>query len=602
MININQLNQNNNYSFGKPNVENIFSTLLLRQSNTTTGDVGKIIPILVREMQPNQQLNVLQSLNIQFTPLVSNLLHQVGGEINHYFVPYRILWDKWETFITGGETGVEEPPLPNYTLKDVVSFIGEKLQKLKKTEYDELLEICKKYILKTNYEIETIEKFNKYKDQATKALLQTNWDYLGMPLGEYLLFFLAENNKNLKKAAFNTNAIKKLEFGEITPEQIKYFENEDNFDINKLNFMAINKIYNDWVRVMDWEPEKKLDELEASTANWNWDYFTRARRYQLRGAMPTIPIDISHRHNFATNVYDYDNTGVVIKDNNVNAEAIMINTSSSVAGTPAIQTFNENENGKAVLFKIQESAKAKASLEFTDIMTAAALMSYYSTNAKIKPRYSEQLLARWNVRIQDARVQQAEYLGTEYIEITSQGIINTSDKQGEITGQLWGNGQAMQGFYRAQEHGVFISELIIKPSNVYEQGINELYKHQNKFDYATPEFVNLPDVPIKKREIDPLATDEVLGYKSIYDEYRTSTNLVTGLVRPSVNAGLGSYTLARNIQARGTNFNFGRIVKCIPDMERVKQFIDQPDFILIVVNEIKTIIPLPYQSTPEMAL
>nr|DAI49539.1 MAG TPA: Major capsid protein [Microviridae sp.] len=600
MININQLNQNNNYSFGKPNVENIFSTLLLRQSNTTTGEVGKIIPILVREMQPNQQINVLQSLNIQFTPLVSNLLHQVGGEINHYFVPYRILWDKWETFITGGETGVEEPPLPNYTLKDVISFIGDKLQKLKKTEYEEFLEICKKYILKTNYEIETIEKFNKYKEQATKALLQTNWDYLGMPLGEYLLFFLAENKNNLKRTQFNTNAIKKLEFGEITPEQIKYFENEDNFDINKLNFMAINKIYNDWVRVMDWEPEKKLDELEANTANWNWDYFTRARRYQLRGAMPTIPVNILHTHKFNIKLQDGNNNiingintadriGITLKDNFVTTEE---DTPQGIQLAPA----------KSIQFSVEKSPNQQARLEFDDIMTAAALMSYYSTNAKIKPRYSEQLLARWNVRIQDARVQQAEYLGTEYIEITSQGIINTSDKQGEITGQLWGNGQAMQGFYRAQEHGVFISELIIKPSNVYEQGINELYKHQNKFDYATPEFVNLPDVPIKKREIDPLATDEVLGYKSIYDEYRTSTNLVTGLVRPSVNAGLGSYTLARNIQARGTNFNFGRIVKCIPDMERVKQFIDQPDFILIVVNEIKTIIPLPYQSTPEMAL
>lgn len=575
MININSLNQNNDYQLGKPNVQKVFSNLLMRKSNTTSGDVGKIIPIFVQEMLPNQQINVMQSINVQFTPLVSNLLHQMNAEINHYFVPYRLIWDEWEKFITGGETGLEEPEIPNYTIEEVMLQLEKIKDKMKQKGYQ--VEIETETIFEKIRDRDPFASINieKVKKDLDATILQTNWDYLGLPTAEYIANFLfLSEDLNTRNGELER---KYLAEG-IEQKNLDFFKNKENFKINKLNFRAINKIYNDWIRVMDWEPEKNIDDITTGIANWNWDYFTRARKYQLRGAMPTIPVKNTLIDFFA-----------ITTGGQAGAEELEINGATFKVGTT---------NTNRVIARL----KPEAGFEFDDLMTAAALMNYYTANARLKPRYSEQLLARWGVRIQDARVQQAEYLGSEYLSITSQGIINTGDKQGQITGQIWGNGQAMQGRYRAQEHGVFISELVIKPANVYEQGVPALYKHKTKFDFATPEFVNLPDQPIKKSELDPLAGDEVLGYKSIYDEYRTTTNIVTGLLRPSIKAGLKTYTLARNVDIHSQGKNFGNIVKCIPEMERIKQYLDQPDFILIIMNEIQTVIPLPYQSNPEMAL
>lgn len=581
MININSLNQNNDYQLGKPNIQKVFSNLLMRKSNTTSGDVGKIIPIFVQEMLPNQQIDVRQSINLQFTPLVSNLLHQINAEIDHYFVPYRLVWDEWEKFITGGETGLEEPPIPSFELKGMAKYIKEALLEKQKKGY----KLKNESTLKMMESILKEEKITLLLEEPAmaqdidNALIGTNWDYLGLPLGNYITeFFIWEPKINKNLASVIADAKEK---GVL--DQKKYFNanNDYYFHINKLNFRAINKIYNDWVRVIDWEPEKDIDDITVGIANWNWDYFTRARRYQLRGAMPSVPVSSSM---VVFQALDSSN-----KPNNYpNSRLLKINSGEfNIAGTQTDRI---------------EAKTDKAQFEFDDLMTAAALMSYYTANAKIKPKYSEQLLARWGVKIQDARVQQAEYLGSEYLSITSQGIVNTANDQGQITGQIWGNGQAMQGRYRAQEHGVFISELVVKPANVYEQGVPALMKHRTKFDFATPEFINLPDQPIKKEELDPLAGEEVLGYKSIYDEYRTTTNIVTGLLRPSLKDGLKTYTLARNVDIHSKGKTFGDVVKCIPDMDRIKQYLDQPDFILIIINEVKTIIPLPYQSNPEMAL
>lgn len=582
MININSLNQNNSYSFGKPNIKKFFSNLLIRKSNTTSGDVGKIIPIYVQEMLPNQQINVKQSINVQFTPLVSNLLHQMNAEINHYFVPYRLIWEEWEKFITGGETGVEEPPIPSYNLREICEKVAEnlkiKIEKGYKLQDKDTLNIMQKVAKGEKIELQA---FNEKLDQdISEGLLGTNWDYLGLPMGEYIgkyLRWTPEINKNMA-AVIEETENKEPEWYKTAA---KYFNNDYYFNINKLNFRAINKIYNDWVRVIDWEPEKAIDDLNIGTANWNWDYFTRARRYQLRGAMPSVPVSSSMV------VFQ-----ALQEDNKIFDER----------GSRLLKLNSSNFNIAGYETKKIQAVTDSAKFEFDDLMTAAALMSYYTANAKIKPKYSEQLLARWGVNIQDARVQQAEYLGSEYLSITSQGIVNTGEKQGTITGQIWGNGQTQNGRYRAQEHGVFISELIVKPANVYEQGVPALLQHRTKFDFATPEFVNLPDQPIKKNELDPLAGEDVLGYKSIYDEYRTTTNIVTGLLRPSLKTGLKTYTLARNVNIHDKNKSFGDVVKCIPDMERIKQYINQPDFILIIVNEIQTIVPLPYQSEPEMAL
>ena len=66
---------------------------------------------------------------LRFQPLVAPVLHEINMYVHYYFVPYRLLWDDWEDFITGGVTGDYSVTPPqwtptNYTIGSLWDYMG----------------------------------------------------------------------------------------------------------------------------------------------------------------------------------------------------------------------------------------------------------------------------------------------------------------------------------------------------------------------------------------------------------------------------------------------------------------------------------------------
>jgi len=78
-----------------------------------TCDMGQIIPVLATAALPGDVFQLDNSCVIRFQPMVAPILHQVDVETFYFFVPYRLLDDQFETFITKGVQGTTEltPPL-----------------------------------------------------------------------------------------------------------------------------------------------------------------------------------------------------------------------------------------------------------------------------------------------------------------------------------------------------------------------------------------------------------------------------------------------------------------------------------------------------------
>ena len=70
-----------------------------------TCDMGQLIPVMCDEMVPGDTFKVANSVVIRFQPLVAPIMHEINVYVHYFFVPYRILWDDWEEFITGGVDG-----------------------------------------------------------------------------------------------------------------------------------------------------------------------------------------------------------------------------------------------------------------------------------------------------------------------------------------------------------------------------------------------------------------------------------------------------------------------------------------------------------------
>lgn len=74
--------------------------------------MGSLVPIGLTEVLPGDTIQQATSALVRVSPLVNPVMHPVEIKIHHWYVPFRILWDDWEDFITGGPDGANDSIFP----------------------------------------------------------------------------------------------------------------------------------------------------------------------------------------------------------------------------------------------------------------------------------------------------------------------------------------------------------------------------------------------------------------------------------------------------------------------------------------------------------
>jgi len=87
----------------------------LSYSKLFTCDMGQLIPVVCDEMVPGDTFDMGAEIIVRFQPLVAPILHPINVYVHSFFVPYRLLWNQWEDFITRGVSGDLEPVIPRWT-------------------------------------------------------------------------------------------------------------------------------------------------------------------------------------------------------------------------------------------------------------------------------------------------------------------------------------------------------------------------------------------------------------------------------------------------------------------------------------------------------
>nr|QJB20338.1 MAG: major capsid protein [Microvirus sp.] len=86
----------------------------LSYTKLLTCDMGQLIPVMCDEVVPGDIFKIGNQSVIRMQPLVAPVLHEINAYVHYFFVPYRLLWDDWEDFITGGEDGNNVSVLPKW--------------------------------------------------------------------------------------------------------------------------------------------------------------------------------------------------------------------------------------------------------------------------------------------------------------------------------------------------------------------------------------------------------------------------------------------------------------------------------------------------------
>lgn len=533
----------------------------LSYSVKTTMEMGKLYPIAIQEMVPGDTFKLGNEVVINLQPMNAPAYINLNWYCYAFFVPYRVLWDKWEEFITKGQDGDTTIELPKFE--------------------------------RNQYITDSAFRYN------------TLWDYFGFPTGvvpsglsapvdfpwrAYNLiwneYFRDENLQDAvgvdpsdKTVAFNTDVLN-VNWGK------DYFTGALPFaqrgtasalpitsDLSKSNDLMLNSL----LEVGTYTGSQGVGFEQLSSKN-----------YQIPGA---------------------SGSGSTVRGLNEGLDNLKIYAGGNSATTESSSKIDLS--GTVV----------STSADVEDLRMMFAIQRWQEINARGGVRYTEFLRAQYGTSPRDERLQRPEFIGGCKSPIIVQNVLqqsnaeNNSAQQKTLVGTKYGQGMTADvnnlGTYYASEFGVMMIVAFLRPKTSYMQGINRQWLKNNTFDFFNPLFTSLGEQEVLNEEIfaksgdsDPL-TDKnsnrsIWGYEARYNEMRYNPDIITGKMRPNKQTGEASFDywhLGRYFDTL-PNLN-GEFLKCNPD-KRIFQATDEVGFICHIGNRIKALRPLPYMAVPHL--
>lgn len=93
-----------------------YSVFDLSHEHKLTGNMGYLYPCMLTEVMPGDRFRDTSDMVLRMMPLVAPMMHRVECFMHFFFVPTRLLWKDFGTFLTGGDKGdevVEAPYMKN---------------------------------------------------------------------------------------------------------------------------------------------------------------------------------------------------------------------------------------------------------------------------------------------------------------------------------------------------------------------------------------------------------------------------------------------------------------------------------------------------------
>lgn len=86
--------------------------------------MGKLVPVQMQEVLPGDSMQLETSALVRCSPMLAPVMHPTTIRFHHWFVPSRLLWDKWEDFITGGQDNDNADTIPQIVLTQAMIDSG----------------------------------------------------------------------------------------------------------------------------------------------------------------------------------------------------------------------------------------------------------------------------------------------------------------------------------------------------------------------------------------------------------------------------------------------------------------------------------------------
>ena len=520
------------------------------QTILTTFDSGKLIPFYIDEVLPGDTFNVNTTAIIRMTTPKYPVMDDAFIDFYYFYCPNRILWDNFKHFM--GE--VEETPWApkkEYTVPKI-----------------------------------TIEGTDAEPKPNERSVL----DYMGVPT-------------KIKKQ-FSINALPIRAYVKIWNEFFRD-ENVDNAAVLKTDDANVDYAFGDEDSVQEAE-NNAYKGGNLLPVNKFHDYFTSCMPYPQRGPAVTLPMEGN------APVGLYKDEKLTMFGTALNKTGIYFNTQSRAG---ILNSGNGDRSSTAVGVTVPGGSTidtaylgtnlgAVTAATINDLRKAVTVQQYYEALARGGSRYREQVQALWNVTISDKTVQIPEYLGGGRYHININQIVQTAENDksplGE-TGAMSVTPINESSFTKSfEEHGFVIGVCCVRHNRSYQQGLERFWSREDRLDYYVPQFANLGEQPVKKKEImlTGMTTDEeTFGYQEAWADYRMKPNRVSGLMRSNATGTLDFWHYADNYE-NVPILSQGWMVEGKTEIARTLVVQNEPQFFGAIRVANKTTRRMPLYSVP----
>lgn len=552
------MNRNNERHFNQiPEMKASRTRFNRDQTILTTFDSGKLIPFYVDEVLPGDTFNVNTSAIIRMSTPKYPVMDDAFIDFYYFYCPNRILWDSFKQFM--GE--VEETPwMPTKTYKvPQIKINGTKESSLP-------------------YEGSILD----YMGVPTKV--KGKFEINALPVRAYVKiwneFFRDENVGNA--------AVVKTDDADVT------YEDSSNDSIN----LVLNVAYKGG---------------RCLPVNKFHDYFTSCLPYPQRG--PAVPMPMTG--NAPLKLGDINGKPIPSLETGYGPEMIVgVSQNQNTPGSLTYAKQTDQTDQKVMQFTGKKDGEigaggflytdlsAVTAATINDLRKAVAVQQYYEALARGGSRYREQVQALWNVTISDKTVQIPEYLGGGRYHININQIVQTAENDksplGE-TGAMSVTPINESSFTKSfEEHGFVIGVCCVRHNRSYQQGLERFWSREDRLDYYVPQFANLGEQPVKKKEImlTGEATDEeTFGYQEAWADYRMKPNRVSGLMRSNATGTLDFWHYADNYKTVPT-LSQGWMEEGKNEIARTIVVQNEPQFFGAIRVANKTTRRMPLYSVP----
>jgi hypothetical protein len=478
------------------------------QTILTTFDAGKLIPFYVDEVLPGDTFSVDTAAIIRMTTPKYPVMDDAFIDFYYFFCPNRILWDDFKYFM--GE--VESTPwMPTKTYK-----VPQLLLKNK----DKFIIPYEKSIL-------------DYMGVPTKSIKtpETEASINALPIRAYVKiwneFFRDENVDNAATII-------------TTSEDVQYKDGSDES-------IPLEQVIKEAYKGGRCLPVNKFH-----------DYFTSCLPYPQRGPDVTIPMsglypvelrDLAGHKPQGTIFMNGTGTMATGTIDGGGGGAATITGATKSGGNTAIQ-------GNLYVNLAGDLTATGAQATINQLRQAISVQQYYEALARGGSRYREQVHALWDVTISDKTVQIPEYLGGGRYHVNINQIIQTSGQQTNTDTPIGETGAMSvtpineSSFTKSfEEHGFVIGVCCVRHNRSYQQGLERFWSRKDRLDYYVPQFANIGEQPVKKKEImltGEASDEETFGYQEAWADYRMKPNRVSGLMRSNATGTLDFWHYADN--------------------------------------------------------